>query len=53
MVASTSLRHNTVEDVLGHMCLTKTGFEDEDDACPVHLTKGERGEMSGDEVTEE
>lgn len=27
MVASTSLWHNTVEDVLGNMCLTKTGFE--------------------------
>lgn len=46
MVASTSLRHNTVEDVLGNMCLTKTGFEDRSDACPVHLTKGERGDTS-------
>lgn len=42
MVASTSLWHNTVEEVLGNMCLTKTGFEDRDDA--VHLTEFVCGE---------
>lgn len=29
-VASTSLRHNTVEDAMGNTCLLITGFEDRD-----------------------
>lgn len=32
IVASTSLRHDTVDDILGKMCLTNTGCDDRDNS---------------------